>query len=115
MGESETGADRHLRSDDAVPTVEILLTAEHVHRAALAMRITAASSGQLRHDPFRVHAAGQHMAVVAVGGDDRVAFLERRLHPDDDRLLPDIEMAEPADQAHAVHLPGPLLEAPDQQ
>ena len=37
------------------------------------------------------------------------------LHADDDRLLADIEMAEAADQAHAIHLPGLLLEAADQQ
>ena len=40
---------------------------------------------------------------------------ERRLHADDDRLLADIEMAEAADQPHAVHLPGSFLEAADQQ
>ena len=55
------------------------------------------------------------MAVVAIGGDGRVAFLERRLHADDDCLLADIKVAEPADQPHAVHLSGPLLEAADQQ
>ena len=35
--------------------------------------------------------------------------------PDDDRFLADIEVAEAADQAHAVELAGLLLEAPDQQ
>src|SRR5260370_34917281 len=42
-------------------------------------------------------------------------FLERRLHTDDDRLLPDIEVAEAADQSHAVHLSGSFFEAPDRQ
>src|SRR5262249_23277798 len=37
------------------------------------------------------------------------------LHADDHRLLADIEVAEPADEAHAVHLPGLLLEAADEQ
>ena len=115
MGKGEAGADRHLRADDAVAAEEILLAAEHVHRAALAVRIAAAAPGQLGHHALGVHAAGQHVAVVAIGGDDRVALLERRLHADDDRLLPDIEVAEAADQPHAVHLPGALLEAPDQQ
>ena len=41
--------------------------------------------------------------------------VERRLHADDDGLLADIEMAEAADQAHAVELAGLLLEAADQQ
>ena len=115
MGKAKAGADRHLGADDAVAAEEVLLAAEHVHRAALAVRIAAAAPGQFGHDPLRVHAAGQHVAVVAIGGDDRVALLERRLHADDDRLLADIEMAEAADQPHPVHLPGPLLEAADQQ
>src|SRR5688500_19948306 len=34
---------------------------------------------------------------------------------DDHRLLADVEMTEAADEAHAVHLAGLLLEAPDQQ
>ena len=55
------------------------------------------------------------MAVIAIGGDDRVALLERRLHADDHRFLADIEVAEAADQPHAVHLAGALLEAPNQQ
>ena len=40
---------------------------------------------------------------------------ERRLHADDDRFLADIEVAEAADQPHAVHLARLLLEAADQQ
>ena len=40
---------------------------------------------------------------------------ERHLHADDDRLLADIEVAEAADQAHAVELAGLLLEAADEQ
>src|SRR5579871_3652883 len=49
----EAGADRHLGADDAVAAVEILLAAEHVHRAALALRVAAAASGQLGHDATR--------------------------------------------------------------
>jgi hypothetical protein len=55
------------------------------------------------------------MAVVAIAGDDLIAILGGHLHADDDRFLADIEMAEAADQAHAVHLAGLLLEAADQQ
>ena len=40
---------------------------------------------------------------------------DRRLHADDDGFLADVEVAEAADQAHAVELAGPLLEAADQQ
>ena len=55
------------------------------------------------------------MAVVAVAGDDRVPRLQGRLDSHDDRFLADIEMAEAADQPHAVDLARLLLEAADQQ
>ena len=41
--------------------------------------------------------------------------LRGHLHADDDRFLADVEVAEAADQAHAVHLARLLLEAADQQ
>ena len=115
MGKAEAGAERHRGADNAVSAEKMLFRAEHVHRAALAMRIAAAPTGQLRHDPLGIHAAGQHMAMVAIGGDDRVAVLEGGLDADNHRLLPDIEVAVAADQPHAVHLPGALLKAADQQ
>ena len=59
------------------PPIEALLDGEHVHRAALAFGIAAAAAGQLGHDALGVHAAGQHVAVIAVAGDDCVARLER--------------------------------------
>ena len=111
LAKARPGAERNLRADDAVAAEEALLDGEHVHRAALALGIAAAAAGQLRHHALRVHAAGQHMAVVAVAGDDLVAGFERHLHADDDRLLADIEVAEAADQPHAVELPGLFLEA----
>ncbi len=95
--------------------VEVLLLGEHVHGAALALGKAAAASGQFRHHPARAHAAGQHVAVVAVAGDDLVAVLQRKLHADDDSFLADIEVTEAADEAHAVELAGLLLETPDEQ
>ena len=55
------------------------------------------------------------MAVIAIAGDDLVARYEGELHADHDRFLADVEMAESADQAHAVHLARLLLEPADQQ
>ena len=40
-----------------------------MHRAALALGVAAGASGQFRHHAFRVHAAGQHVTVVAIAGD----------------------------------------------
>ena len=54
--------------------------------------------------------------MVAIAGDDAVAAdLHRRLEADGDRFLADIEVAEAADQPEPVELPGPLLEAADEQ
>jgi hypothetical protein len=53
--------------------------------------------------------------MIAVGGDALVAVLGRRLEPDHDRFLPDVEVAETTDQAHAVELARLLLEAADQE
>ena len=86
-----------------------------MHRAALAAGIAARAPGQLGHHPLGIHAAGQHVAVVAVGGDPLVAVLGRGLQPDHHRLLADVEMAEAADQPHAVELARLLLETADQQ
>ncbi len=115
IGEGEAGAERRRRADDAVTAIEVLLDREHVHRAAFALGVAVAAAGQLGHHPLRLHAGGEHVAVVAIGGDDLVAVGDRHLHAGHDRFLADIEMAEAADIAHAVKLPGLLLEAADQQ
>src|SRR5262245_61995747 len=115
VGEGEPRTERDLRADDAVAAVKLLLPAEHVHGAALALGIAAAAAGQFGHHAVGGHAAGEHVPVVAVSGYDLIAGLERHLHADDDRLLADIEVAEAADRAHAVKLAGLFLKAPDQQ
>ena len=54
--------------------------------------------------------------MVAIAGDHAVLVgIERRLQPDRDRFLADVEVAEAADQAEAVELAGLLLEPADQQ
>ena len=113
--QSQTRADRHLRSDNAVAAVEIFLSREHVHRAALAARIAAPASGQLRHDTACRHAHGQHMTVVTIAGDHLVAFFQRHLDAGNNRFLTDIKVAKPANETHAIKLTGFLFEAPYQQ
>src|SRR5436309_6365005 len=68
VGEGEPGPERNLRAHDAVAAVEALFGGEHVHRAALAARIASTPTGELGHDALGAHAAGQHMAVVAIAG-----------------------------------------------
>ena len=115
VGEGESRAERHVGADDSVAAVEFALEAEHVHRAALALGMAADPAGEFGHHPVRIHAAGEHVAVVAVGGDAPVAFLGACLEADDDGLLADVEVAEPPDQPHSVELARLLLEPADQE
>lgn len=115
IGESEARTERDLGADDAVAAVKLLLHAEHVHGAALALGIAAAAAGEFGHDAIGFHAGGEHVAVIAIAGDDLVAVLQRHLHADHHGLLADIEMAEAADRTHAVELAGLFLEPPDQE
>ncbi len=73
------------------------------------------AAGEFRHHALGVHAAGEHVAVVAIAGDHLVAGFQRHLHADHHGLLADIEVAEAPDQAHAVHLPRLFLEPADGQ
>src|SRR3954470_20750157 len=50
VAEAKPGAKRHLRADNTVPAVEFMLDAEHVHRAALALRDSSLAPRQLGHD-----------------------------------------------------------------
>ena len=86
-----------------------------MHGAALAMGITMAPSGQLRHHAFGIHAASQHMAMISVGGDHLITFLQVHLHPNDHGFLSNIKVAKSTNQFHAIELSGFLLEAPDPQ
>ena len=115
VGKAEAGADRHAGADDAVAAVEVLRAREHVHRAALALGVAALAPGELGHHPLGVHAAGQHVAVVAVGGHHRVDLFEVGLHAHHHGLLADVEVAEAGDLALAVELARLLLETADQQ
>ena len=115
VGESQTGAERDLCADDAVAAVKVLFLGEHVHRAALAAGKPAAAAGQLSHDAACTHAASEHMAVITIGGDDLVAFLQRHLHADDDSFLADVEVTETADEAHTIELACFFLETADEE
>src|SRR5260370_39837086 len=56
-----------------------------------------------------------HVPVIATAGEELPASFVWVLRPDPDRSLADVERTETADQAHAVHLAGLLLEPADQQ
>ena len=64
---------------------------------------------------LRRDAPRQRMAVLAVGGDDRVVRRERLHHADRDSLLADVQVQEAADLRRGVELGALLLEAADAQ
>ncbi len=93
-----------------------MVAAEHVHRSTLALGNADGAASELGHDHLGIDAVGEHVAVIAVAGDDAVlADGHRRLQTDPDRFLADIEMAEATDQAETIELPRTLLEAADEQ
>ena len=112
--ECETRSKRNLSADDSVAAVADFAWKQCID-PPLPREYPPDQAGQLGHHPLRIHPGGEHMAMVAVGGHSLVAVLGRRFDPDDDRLLTDVEVAEPADQTHPVELPGLLLEAADEQ
>src|SRR5262249_61795669 len=72
-------------------------------------------AGYPRHRPLGTQAAATHMPVVAVSSDALIPRLDRHLHADDDGFLTDVEVAEAADQPHAVQLSRLLLEPTNEQ
>src|SRR5690606_27953687 len=113
--EGQAGAQRHLGADDAVAAIEAGRHVEHVHRPALAPRRAADTAGQFGHDLIGIHARDQHVAVVAIAGDDLVvALLDALLNADGHGFLTDVQLAEAPDQAHAGQLARALFEASDQ-
>src|SRR5690606_36322340 len=109
LAEGKAGAKRDAGADNAMPAEEVGLAREHMHGAALALGIATLAARKFGHHAFRIHAADEHMTVVAVRGDLGILIGDRGIHADNDGLLPDIEMAEAADHPHPVDQPGLLL------
>ena len=80
-----------------------------MHGTALAFGITVHATGQLGHDAPRLHAAGQHMRMITIAGDDLVACLRHRLQADHNRFLSNIEMAKTANLSHCIDLAAALF------
>jgi hypothetical protein len=55
------------------------------------------------------------MSVIAVTGDDSIAWLGAGLQSNDHSFLSDIEVTEATDESHAVQLAGALFKAANQK
>ena len=114
-GEREAGRDRQVAADDPVAAHEAALGVEDVHRAAAPAAGPVDPAEELRHHPLGVGAAGDRVAVGAVGADQVVLLAHRRGGADDRRLLADREVQEAAGLRPLVLAPRLLLEAADQR
>ena len=114
-GEGDAGRQRDVSPDDAVAAEHVGGRVEHVHRAAQPLRAASLLAPQLGHERVRGHPLGDGDAVIAVGGDHVVVRLERGDGPDADRLLPDVQVKEPADLPLGVGARGLLFEAANQE
>ena len=111
------GADRQRQAgaDDRVGAEHALGRVGDVHRAALAVADALAAGEELGHHPVDLHAAGQAVAVAAVGGGDVVALGEGAADARRDRLLAERGVDEAGDLAVAVELGDAGLEGADQR
>src|SRR5438094_10061769 len=84
-----------MSADDAVSAVEAVLRIEEVHRAALPLRDAGRLSEELRHDAARIGAEGESVSVIAIAGEDHVAFADGGEDSAGDRFLSavDVEVA----------------------
>ncbi len=97
VGEGQAGAERTWAPTMPWPPKKPSSTENMCIEPPLPRGVAGGAAGQFGHHRVGVHAGGQHVAVVAVAGDDLVALLEDGLHPHGDRFLADVEVAEAAD------------------
>ena len=114
-GERQPGGDRQVAADDPVAAHEAPLGVEDVHRAAAAAAGAVDAAEELGHHPLGVGAAGDRVAVGAVGADQVVLVAHHRGGADDRRLLADRQVQEAAGFGPLVLAPRLLLEAADQR
>ena len=114
LGEGNPGREGGLSPDDAVAAVKMLFLAEKVHRAALAAGATGDFAEKFGHTLPGAHSPGEGVAMIPVGGDDRIILVERGDGTDGNGLLADIEVAKTADLGLHESLGGLLLEPTDE-
>ena len=113
LGHRQPDGERQSAADNSVAAIEAGGSVEQVHRPAAPVAAAFGLAVHLGHDRIHRHAAGESMAVLAIGRDHRVGWRQRLHRTDGDRLLADVEMHESADLLLLIKLGAFLLEAPD--
>ena len=106
---------RQVAAHDAVSPEVAEGDVVEVHAAALAAADPGGLAAELGQERTRVGAAGERVAVVAVGGDEVVVGAQEAHRPDPHRFLSDVEVEEAADLPLDVELGAALLEAADEE
>ncbi len=113
--ESDARSQRNLPAHDAVASEEVVLLAEHVHRASFALHAARDLAEQFCHHLPGRHAKGDGMHVVTVGGNHLVALLHGLHTARHHGLLTDVEVTEAAYLLLDVKVARPFLElAPEE-
>ena len=102
------GGLQNAGADDAAGAHHADLRSEQVHAAAAAARTAGGPAKQLGEQLPRRHPLGQGMAMAAMRAEDHVFLAQVRTHANGDRLLSDIGVAGPVNQA-ALMRPCQLL------
>jgi hypothetical protein len=87
VAEREPDRERQPAADDGVAAVEVRLRVEEMHRPAASARAAGRLAEHLGQRRLHRDAAGERMAMLAVGRDDAIALRERRHDTDRNRLL----------------------------
>src|SRR6185437_12722120 len=106
VAERDARADGKLRADNRLTANQAVLSAIHVHRAALALADAGRLAKEFGHDGLRVHAPDNGLPMLAVAADDVVRRAQGAERADPAGLLPDIEMQEAANLAEGIFLGG---------
>ncbi len=113
VAQRDADGERQAAADDRVAAIEPRRAVEDVHRAAAAAAAAFQLAEHLGHQPVHADAAGDRLAVLAVGRDDGVIGAERFHHADRHRLLAVIQMQKAEDLLRLVQLDAFRLEMPD--
>src|SRR5688572_18671333 len=81
VGKSQACAEWHLSTNNAMPSIKILLLGEHMHRTTLALRVAFSTPCKLSHNTTWIHARSEHMTMIAVARNYLIPFLHSHLHP----------------------------------
>ena len=115
VGHGNAHGQRQPAAHNGVAAVKTVLAAEQVHGATASAATAFHLAQHLGQERRHGHTARQRMAVFAVGGQHRVARLQRVHHADRDRLFAVVQVQEAAYLLRLVELDALGLKAADAQ